>query len=248
GLRDDGIAREGRRGTAGRTATGRRMRTAGAPAPRGGPGGGATPAAPATSGMPRRRGPGITARSDGSRRRTPAGRGSRPPVTPAGWTRRGPAPTPGAGVPARNRGAGRARGGRRPGAARAAPGPRAGGGGGAAGAGGGRIAGVGEREDVRRGRGRRPGRRVGRALAPTLAMLVALVVLVALGFGGYKIYQHFQSPDYSGPGFGEVTVQVNPGDTAESLAPRPLPPRGRARQRSLRRPGEQRSRPPRPAP
>jgi UPF0755 protein len=61
---------------------------------------------------------------------------------------------------------------------------------------------------------------VGRALAPTVAMLVALVVLIALGFGGYKIYQHFQSPDYSGPGFGEVTVQVNPGDTAESLAPR----------------------------
>lgn len=82
------------------------------------------------------------------------------------------------------------------------------------------IPGFGERQDVRRGRGRKPGRRVGRALAPTLAMLVALVVLVGLGFGGYKIYQHFHSPDYSGPGFGEVTVQVNPGDTAESLAPR----------------------------
>src|SRR5215472_18025781 len=51
-------------------------------------------------------------------------------------------------------------------------------------------------------------------------MIVALVVLVALGFGGYKIYKHFQSPDYSGPGFGEVSVQVNPGDTAESLGPR----------------------------
>jgi len=82
------------------------------------------------------------------------------------------------------------------------------------------IPGFGDRQDFRRGRSRRPGRRVGRALAPTVAMLVALVVLVALGFGGYKIYQHFQSPDYSGPGFGEVTVQVNPGDTAESLGPR----------------------------
>jgi UPF0755 protein len=51
-------------------------------------------------------------------------------------------------------------------------------------------------------------------------MVVALVVLVALGFGGYKIYKHFHSPDYSGPGFGEVTVQVNPGDNAESLGPR----------------------------
>ena len=82
------------------------------------------------------------------------------------------------------------------------------------------IPGFGERQDFHRGRGRRPGRRVGRTLAPTVAMLVALVVLVALGFGGYKIYQHFQSPDYSGPGFGEVTVRVNPGDTAESLGPR----------------------------
>jgi UPF0755 protein len=82
------------------------------------------------------------------------------------------------------------------------------------------IPGFGERQDFRRGRSRRPGRRVGRALAPPVAMLVALVVLVALGFGGYKIYQHFQSPDYSGPGFGEVMVQVDPGDTAESLGPR----------------------------
>jgi UPF0755 protein len=81
------------------------------------------------------------------------------------------------------------------------------------------IPGFGERQDFRRRRGRKAGRRVGRAVAPTLAMVVALVVLVALGFGGYKIYQHFHSPDYSGPGFGEVTVQVNPGDNAESLAP-----------------------------
>jgi UPF0755 protein len=45
-------------------------------------------------------------------------------------------------------------------------------------------------------------------------------VLVVLGAGGYKIYQRFQSPDYTGPGSGEVTVQVLGGDTATSLAPR----------------------------
>jgi UPF0755 protein len=68
----------------------------------------------------------------------------------------------------------------------------------------------------RGGRGGRPRRRVSRVLAP----LLALVLLVALGVGGYKIYKRFQSPDYTGPGFGDVTVQVLPGDTATSLAPR----------------------------
>jgi UPF0755 protein len=82
------------------------------------------------------------------------------------------------------------------------------------------IPGFGDRQDARRGRARRPGRRVGRAMAPALALLIALVVLAGLGFGGYKIYQHFQSPDYAGSGFGDVTVQVLAGDTAESLAPR----------------------------
>ncbi len=67
-----------------------------------------------------------------------------------------------------------------------------------------------------RGRGGRPRRRVSRVIAP----LLALVLLVALGAGGYKIYQHFQSPDFTGPGTGEVTVQVLNGDTATSLAPR----------------------------
>ena len=67
-----------------------------------------------------------------------------------------------------------------------------------------------------RGRGGRKRRRVGRVLAP----LLALVLLVALGVGGYKIYRHFQSPDFTGPGTGVVTVQVLNGDTATSLAPR----------------------------
>jgi UPF0755 protein len=72
--------------------------------------------------------------------------------------------------------------------------------------------------DSRRGRGGRDGRprrRVSRVLAP----LLALVLLVALGAGGYKIYRHFQSPDFTGPGFGEVTVQVPSGASAFSLAP-----------------------------
>jgi UPF0755 protein len=84
------------------------------------------------------------------------------------------------------------------------------------------VPGFGDRQSSRRGRGRRPVRRVGRAVAPVLALLIALVVLAGLGVGGYKIYEKFHSPDYSGPGYGEVIVQVLPGDTAESLAPRLL--------------------------
>jgi UPF0755 protein len=53
-----------------------------------------------------------------------------------------------------------------------------------------------------------------------IALVVALVLVVGLGVGGYKLYEHFQSPDYSGPGTGDVTVQVLTGDTATSLAPR----------------------------
>ncbi len=73
-------------------------------------------------------------------------------------------------------------------------------------------------DDTGSGRGGRggPRRRVSRVLAP----LLAVVLLAVLGAGAYKIYRHFQSPDYTGPGTGEVTVQVLPGDTATSLAPR----------------------------
>jgi UPF0755 protein len=53
-----------------------------------------------------------------------------------------------------------------------------------------------------------------------IAVVVAVVLLAVLGVGGYKIYKRFHSPDYSGPGTGVVTVQVQSGDTAESLAPR----------------------------
>ena len=59
-------------------------------------------------------------------------------------------------------------------------------------------------------------RRVGWVLAP----LLALAVLCALAVGGYDVYKRLQSKDFTGPGFGHVTVQVMPGDTATSLAPR----------------------------
>jgi UPF0755 protein len=69
--------------------------------------------------------------------------------------------------------------------------------------------------DSRPGRERRPKRRVSRVLAP----LLAVALLCVLAAGGYDIYQKFQSKDFSGSGFGHVTVQVLPGASATSLAP-----------------------------
>jgi len=68
----------------------------------------------------------------------------------------------------------------------------------------------------RSGRPGRPRRRVGRVLAP----LLAVALLCVLAAGGYDLYQRFQSKDFTGPGFGHVTVQVLRGDSATSLAPR----------------------------
>ena len=65
-------------------------------------------------------------------------------------------------------------------------------------------------------RGGRPKRRASRVLAP----LLAVVLLVVLGVGGFAVFKHFQSKDFSGSGTGQVTVQVLKGDTATSLAPR----------------------------
>ena len=67
-----------------------------------------------------------------------------------------------------------------------------------------------------RGKARRPRRRMGWVLAP----LLALALLCAMAVGGYDVYKRLQSKDFTGPGFGHVTVQVMPGDTATSLAPR----------------------------
>ena len=85
---------------------------------------------------------------------------------------------------------------------------------GAAPQGGGLVPGFGD-SGSGRGRGGRRRRRVGRVLAP----LLALILLAVLGAGGYKLYRHFQSPDFTGPGTGDITVHVLSGDTATSLAP-----------------------------
>jgi UPF0755 protein len=77
------------------------------------------------------------------------------------------------------------------------------------------IPGLGGGRESRRGRKRR---RPGRVLAP----LLALVLLAVVSIGGYEVYKKIDlhSADYSGSGTGQVTVQVLPGDTATSLAPR----------------------------
>lgn len=67
------------------------------------------------------------------------------------------------------------------------------------------------------GRGKKR-RKKGRVLAPLLALVLLAVVTVG-GYEGYKKI-HLHSADFAGPGTGQVTVQVEPGDTATSLAPR----------------------------
>jgi UPF0755 protein len=73
-------------------------------------------------------------------------------------------------------------------------------------------------DDTGRGRrdhGRGPRRRIGRLVAPVLA----IVLLCVLGGGVYYGWNKLHAPDYTGPGTGQVTVQVMPGDSATSLAP-----------------------------
>jgi UPF0755 protein len=59
-------------------------------------------------------------------------------------------------------------------------------------------------------------------VAALLVVLVVLVVLVATGaYGVGKVRSHFRdAPDYSGSGTGTAVVQIQPGDTAYSLAVR----------------------------
>jgi UPF0755 protein len=81
---------------------------------------------------------------------------------------------------------------------------------------GGFIPGFDESQGSRRDHGRRPRRRIGRVLAP----LLAIALLCVVGAGGYYAWQKLRSPDYTGSGTGEITVQVAMGDSAISLAPR----------------------------
>jgi uncharacterized YceG family protein len=60
-----------------------------------------------------------------------------------------------------------------------------------------------------------------RRLAPWIALLVILTPLAVGALYIYNIYENKYHPaDYSGPGTGSVTVQVNSGDTAFSLGPK----------------------------
>jgi UPF0755 protein len=53
-----------------------------------------------------------------------------------------------------------------------------------------------------------------------LAPLLAIMLLAVIVAGGLYEWRRLRSPDYSGTGTGQVTVQVLPGDSAISLAPR----------------------------
>jgi UPF0755 protein len=74
--------------------------------------------------------------------------------------------------------------------------------------------------------GRRPARaprrrRRFRWLAPLFALLVILIPVGIGGDYGYHLYMNRYHPaDYSGPGYGQVVVQVTSGDTATSLGPK----------------------------
>jgi UPF0755 protein len=68
----------------------------------------------------------------------------------------------------------------------------------------------------------RPKRKRGkvRRLAPWVALLVILVAIAIPGLYAYHLYQNKYHPaDYAGPGTGSITVDVQSGDTASSLAP-----------------------------
>ena len=68
-----------------------------------------------------------------------------------------------------------------------------------------------------------PRRRRQRSDARWLGVLFVLLLVVGLGYGavwaGGKVLSQFESaPDYSGPGSGEVVIEVQPGQTAATVA------------------------------
>jgi UPF0755 protein len=66
----------------------------------------------------------------------------------------------------------------------------------------------------------RPRRRRFRWLAPLVALLVIVVPLAVGGGYAYSFYMsRYHPPDYSGPGTGDLVVQVPPGADATSLGP-----------------------------
>lgn len=76
-----------------------------------------------------------------------------------------------------------------------------------------------ERRRDRKGRGRRRRRRRGRG---AFAMIFALLVIAGLGTGGYlggraALDRLRSTPDYTGDGDGEVTIQIEEGDTSAQI-------------------------------
>ena len=69
---------------------------------------------------------------------------------------------------------------------------------------------------------RRRRRRRRQGIARTLAVLVVLAIVAALAYGGLvvarSLFGSSAAEDYAGPGSGEVTVQIAPGDTAGDVA------------------------------
>jgi UPF0755 protein len=68
---------------------------------------------------------------------------------------------------------------------------------------------------------RPPRRRRFRWLAPLFALVVILIPVAIGGYYAFHLYmERYHPADYSGPGTGEVVVQVASGDTATSLGPK----------------------------
>jgi UPF0755 protein len=71
-----------------------------------------------------------------------------------------------------------------------------------------------------KGRPPKPPRRRFRWLAPLFALLVVLIPVAIGGYYAFHLYmERYHPADYTGPGTGEVVVQVASGDTPTSLGP-----------------------------